>query len=128
MYIKLPLHTHMELKLNPTNSLSDSVLLSTTFPLPTSRRYSIYAIINPANPATAATPAIITRSTEAPPVNAGLVVGIETVTEADVVVALAEVVVTTLEELAVEEPPEEEAAEDEAEEEPDEVELAELAP
>jgi hypothetical protein len=124
MCIKLPLHTHMELKLNPTNSLSESVLRSTTSPLPTSRGYSTYAIINPANPATAATPAIITRSTEAPPVNAGLVVGIVTVTEADVVVALVEVIVTTLEELAVEEAPEEEAAEDDAEEEADDVELA----
>ena len=114
----------MELELRPTNSLSNSVLLSTTSPLPTSRRYSIYAIINPANPATAATPAIITRSTEAPPVNAGLVVGIETVTEADVVVALVEVVVTTLEELAAEEAPEEDAVEDETEDEADDVELA----
>jgi hypothetical protein len=89
-------------------------------------------MINPANPATAATPATITRSTEAPPVNEAVAL-----VEVDFVVELLEVVVTTpaeldvttLEELIVDQAPQdeaadEEAADDEAEEQADEVELA----
>lgn len=82
-----------------------------------------HAIIKPAKPATAATPAIMTRSMDAPPVKAGggaavVVTTFWVVEVIEVVEVLVEVVVVTPLELAVDD-----AAEEEEAEEAEEVEL-----